>query len=519
MSLQPDSIGNQDRQAAGVISGGGTCPYCDDRHGTEVVFCPNTAMALPGARDEFCGKELAGGITVRQPVQKSGALAIYEGRTQDGLKVLIKRLLPPTLDDGPAPSQASGDTLQPHIDLAWEGHVLSLLTDLHFVPRLLSKSQRYLAMEWIEGPTLANRIEGASEDHPSMTLEEAIDGLLSLISAVRILHGRHVYHRALLTNNILIRESDATPVLVGFDKAVSFGHKDAPKTPRPGDSLSEETHTSGPESPESIAKNRDVSSCREITAQVLRAALGAPERRDTETEQDGEHARPSIPEPVEKFVFPLLDRLADPNHQDSLATLTGELEALRMQVERHLQQDESPAGPDSLPPSQAEDTQPVIPPMEQTDAIPLPADQESKSHGLLLTLGAIFLAALAGILWHLNQPKKREVRPAQGRREAASGSTAATRRDAGVPRLTPHSSKPSRLTSDRPVNQPRTVRPHDAGMSPTAGMLHRKGIKKHSLKTKNNARRPPHPSRRGMKPRAPGDQDFVHAVDKAPEDL
>ena len=95
MSLQHDSPQTPASKAAGVIQAGSkSCPYCGKEHDEHVIFCPQTGMAVPTARDDFCGRELAGAVTVIRPIRRKGRIAYYEGMAQDSFKVMVKRLLP-----------------------------------------------------------------------------------------------------------------------------------------------------------------------------------------------------------------------------------------------------------------------------------------------------------------------------------------------------------------------------------------------------------------------------------------
>ncbi|NES83695.1 MAG: serine/threonine protein kinase, partial [Moorea sp. SIO2B7] len=72
--------------------------------------------------------------------------------------------------------------------------------------------QFYLVQEWIEGETLTGKIKQQG------TLKEDIvkDILVKLLSVLDYVHSKHIVHRDIKPDNIILRNSDSMPVLIDF---------------------------------------------------------------------------------------------------------------------------------------------------------------------------------------------------------------------------------------------------------------------------------------------------------------
>jgi serine/threonine-protein kinase len=72
--------------------------------------------------------------------------------------------------------------------------------------------QFYLVQEWIEGETLTARLR-----RQGILSESAVQEILvSLLPVLEYIHSKHIVHRDIKPDNIIIRRSDAKPVLIDF---------------------------------------------------------------------------------------------------------------------------------------------------------------------------------------------------------------------------------------------------------------------------------------------------------------
>ncbi|MGB3512183.1 MAG: IMS domain-containing protein [Microcoleaceae cyanobacterium] len=72
--------------------------------------------------------------------------------------------------------------------------------------------QFYLVQEWIEGKTLAEKVETTGP----MTDTSVQKILISLLSVINYIHSRNIIHRDIKPENIILRQSDDLPVLIDF---------------------------------------------------------------------------------------------------------------------------------------------------------------------------------------------------------------------------------------------------------------------------------------------------------------
>ena len=84
------------------------------------------------------------------------------------------------------------------------------------IPRLYayfeSQGQFYLVQEWVQGPTLTQRVE---QQGPQS--ESAVRALLvDLLPVLSYIHSKQIVHRDLKPDNIILRASDGLPVLLDF---------------------------------------------------------------------------------------------------------------------------------------------------------------------------------------------------------------------------------------------------------------------------------------------------------------
>jgi len=83
------------------------------------------------------------------------------------------------------------------------------------IPRLYAyfeeQTQFYLVQEWIEGETLTNRVA----NHGKMSESSVREILMSLLPVLEFVHIQRIVHRDIKPDNIILRNSDGTPVLIG----------------------------------------------------------------------------------------------------------------------------------------------------------------------------------------------------------------------------------------------------------------------------------------------------------------
>ncbi len=516
MSLQNDSPQASEHEAVGVIRAGSKpCPYCGEKHDEQVVFCPQTGMAVPSARDDFCGRELAGAVTVIRPIRRKGAVAFYEGMAQDGFKVMVKRLLPE--EDTSSDHEARTDGRE---DFSREGRALTLLSDLPFVPRLLSLTGRTLAMLWVEGPSLADILAQPTGPGLQLDLDEAVDHALSLVSSVRILHGRHLCHRALFPDNIVLQQPEGNPVLLGFASSRHFADNDVEQSEDLFVPASNHYHQGLKredfDDDEAFARALDQKSCAVITAQLLVRSVGLTFGPDELIgKEELRKAISSLPVPVKQPFEELVLRLLFAKETPTLTRMVQDLESLRLLVDRHLtkEEDEHPGGPISMPPVPAEETLPVPPRSERTESIDRPEPSSPKTKLFMALAGVVLL--LAG-LWFLQTVGKN--RKTDRHESPPAGSQPPQQRVEDRPKgMGPEASKPGGLSRDAGLPpQTRTVLGGDAGVGSAPKTATRQGPSRPPSPTARPARR------NGMKPphrKGPSDEEFIRAVDKAPEDL
>jgi serine/threonine protein kinase, bacterial len=123
-------------------------------------------------------------------------------------KCVIKQLKP--ISDNPEVYQIVQERFQR------EAAILEQLGEEHpQIPRLYAYIQEgtqfYLVEEWIEGPTLTQKVQNGVLDEASVR-----DILISLLPVLDYVHQHRMVHRDLKPDNIILRQSDQQPVLIDF---------------------------------------------------------------------------------------------------------------------------------------------------------------------------------------------------------------------------------------------------------------------------------------------------------------
>ena len=119
--------------------------------------------------------------------------------------------------------QLKSQTDNPQIDqsvrerFSQEAAVLEKLGEGHSqIPKLYGHFEEnglfFLALEWIDGETLNNRVKVTGK----MSEEQVKEILTSLLPVLDYIHGKQIIHRDVKPQNILLRKSDDEPVLIDF---------------------------------------------------------------------------------------------------------------------------------------------------------------------------------------------------------------------------------------------------------------------------------------------------------------
>ncbi|MGB7417532.1 MAG: serine/threonine-protein kinase, partial [Thermosynechococcaceae cyanobacterium] len=123
-------------------------------------------------------------------------------------KCVIKQLKP--ISDNPEVYQIVQERFQR------EAAILEQLGEAHpQIPRLYAYIQEgeqfYLVEEWIEGPTLTQKVQDGVLDEAQVR-----DILINLLPVLDYVHQHRMVHRDLKPDNIILRQSDGQPVLIDF---------------------------------------------------------------------------------------------------------------------------------------------------------------------------------------------------------------------------------------------------------------------------------------------------------------
>ncbi|NJK66019.1 MAG: ABC transporter substrate-binding protein [Microcoleus sp. SU_5_3] len=100
---------------------------------------------------------------------------------------------------------------------AQEAAVLEKLGEGHSqIPKLYGHFEEnglfYLALEWIDGETLSDRLKAAGK----MSEAQVKEILTSLLQILNYIHDKQIIHRDIKPQNVLLRKSDDRPVLIDF---------------------------------------------------------------------------------------------------------------------------------------------------------------------------------------------------------------------------------------------------------------------------------------------------------------
>ena len=150
-----------------------------------------------------------GSYTLLKEVSRGATCVVYRARNQRGDDVALKVMAPDLVRDPQARQrflvESKKQPVHPHIVRIFEAN------EYEGVP--------YIAMEFIDGPSLANRIVLAKSAGTTIPLAEVDLILGHIASALDAAHKKGIVHRDIKPGNILIRSKDQSAMLMDFGLA------------------------------------------------------------------------------------------------------------------------------------------------------------------------------------------------------------------------------------------------------------------------------------------------------------
>lgn len=188
-----------------------TCPTCGDHFDSEIAFCPKDGAQLSAARGEgsLVGTIVADRYRITSRIGAGGMGTVYKAehirmKRQCAIKVLRGRLLTDTeavqrfQREAENASQLSHPNVAQIYDFGEHGKIV------------------YLAMEFIDGESLAGLLQRQPAIHPDI----AADIIAQSAAALEAAHTHGVLHRDVKPDNIMLaKQADGTYLV----KLVDFG--------------------------------------------------------------------------------------------------------------------------------------------------------------------------------------------------------------------------------------------------------------------------------------------------------
>ncbi|MFU8805516.1 MAG: serine/threonine protein kinase, partial [Bradymonadaceae bacterium] len=175
-----------------------TCSACQTEYEDDVDFCPVDGMKLRLPRkpttDPLLGRVLDGRWIVEKKIGEGGMGAVYLGKqTSVDRQVAIKTLRASLTDN-----DSFVDRFFREAKIATTINHPHCVTILDFGQADDEEETLYLAMEFLEGTTLAARME------EPLRLEQILKIGLQIASALSAAHGAQIVHRDLKPDNIFL---------------------------------------------------------------------------------------------------------------------------------------------------------------------------------------------------------------------------------------------------------------------------------------------------------------------------
>ena len=188
------------------------CPTCQLQYDDDVDFCPADGMKLRVRReastDPLLGRALDGRWIIEEKLGEGGMGAVYRGHQRSvNRTVAIKTLRPQLVESDEfvnrffREAQIAANIAHPHC-----------VTILDYGE---DDGTLYLAMEFLEGTLLTDRIEAGG-----LTAKEIIEIGIQTASALSAAHDQNIVHRDLKPDNIYLLE---VPGGGTFVKVLDFG--------------------------------------------------------------------------------------------------------------------------------------------------------------------------------------------------------------------------------------------------------------------------------------------------------
>lgn len=204
------------------------CPQCDEQYPGDVEFCAKDGAKLRSAKesdeDPMIGRVLEGRYRIVERFSEGGMGAIYLARQETvGRQVAIK-----TLRTALADSQEFTDRFMR------EARVTSKISHPNCVTihdfGQTDDTLLYLVMEYLEGETLADRLE-----RETLSTEDAIQIAIQVSNALEATHAQDVVHRDLKPDNIFLLDAAGERIFVkvldfGISKVADGGDESLTKT-------------------------------------------------------------------------------------------------------------------------------------------------------------------------------------------------------------------------------------------------------------------------------------------------
>lgn len=188
-----------------------TCPRCGDQFEKDVAFCPNDGARLTAARSDsdLIGTIVADRYRITETIGGGGMGQVYKAehirmKRQCAIKVLRANLAgdPEATQRFQREAENASQLSHPNVAQIYDfGEHEGLV---------------YLAMEFIAGESLANMLSRQTAIHPDI----AADIISQSAAALEAAHQRHVLHRDVKPDNIMLAKSADGTFQV---KLVDFG--------------------------------------------------------------------------------------------------------------------------------------------------------------------------------------------------------------------------------------------------------------------------------------------------------
>ena len=189
------------------------CPQCQQEFTADVDYCPSDGTKLRGqreqARDPLIGRALDGRWVIEEKLGEGGMGAVYRGHQKSVSRTVAIKTLRPQLVDS-----------DEFVDRFFrEARIAATISHPNSVTILdygeSEDGTLYLAMEFLEGQLLTDRIEEGSS-----SIRQVLEIGVQVASALTAAHANNIVHRDLKPDNIFLLD---VPGGATFVKVLDFG--------------------------------------------------------------------------------------------------------------------------------------------------------------------------------------------------------------------------------------------------------------------------------------------------------